>query len=166
MSIPTVTIIGTIRKAKGDNQAIQFGTGKSGKEWCSFRVLASNRVKNEDGSWGYGDSFGRKCVAFGPVAKHILTSVQEKQEVIIIGRERDTRWEDKQGVTHYESEIIVDHIGLSLRWDEFTKTGIQQQQSGFNPNYATPATNGWAAAGQSAQQMGSDPWSNANEPEF
>lgn len=160
MSTPTITIVGTILKRKGDHDIIQAGTGRSGKAYCRFRVIASDRRKQDDGSWAYGDSCARECVAFGPMAEHITASIHDKCEVIVIGRERDKQWTDQQGVTHYGQEVVVEDFGLSLRWDSYTKTGQQQQSSGFAGTARQQQT--------TAQPPASDPWSDydAQEPEF
>lgn len=160
MSTPSITIVGNVLKRKGDHDIVQYATGRSGKPYCRFRVIASDRRKNDDGSWGYGDSCARDCVAFGPMAEHIAATLTDKCEVIVIGRERDRQWQDQQGVTHYGQEVVVEDFGVSLRWDAWAKTGQPAQSSGFA---------GAARQQQTmAQPPASDPWGDfdAQEPDF
>lgn len=153
MSTPTITLVGNILRGKGDHDIIQYSTSKNGKPYCRFRVIASDRRKNDDGTWGYGDSCARDCIAFGPLAEHIAQTITEKCEVVIIGHERDKQWTDQQNIKHYSQEIVVDHLGLSLQWETYMKASQQQQSTGFVGN----------ATVQQQQAPASDPWDNAGE---
>lgn len=153
MSTPTIILVGRIVKIKKDGNLFNAGTTKNGKNYIQFRILCSNRVKNPDGSWGYGASCSRTCEAWNDLATHIQNSIKEGDEYIVIGNESDDRFEDSSGVTHYTQKVNVREIGPSLRWGTAQLVNASQQygqrQAASAPAAAMP------------QQAGPDQWSSS-----
>lgn len=148
MSTPTIILVGRIVKIKKDGNLFNAGTTKNGKNYIQFRILCSNRVKNQDGSWGYGASCSRTCEAWNDLATHIQNSIKEGDEYIVIGNESDDRFDDSSGVTHYTQKVNVREIGPSLRWGTAQLVNASQQ-------YGQRQT---ASAPAMPQQAGPDPW--------
>lgn len=151
MSTPTIILVGRIVKIKKDGNLFNAGTTKNGKNYIQFRILCSNRVKNPDGSWGYGASCSRTCEAWNDLATHIQNSIKEGDEYIVIGNESDDRFEDSSGITHYTQKVNVREAGPSLKWGTAQLVNANQQ-AGPRQASTTPAM---------APQAGSDPWGSS-----
>lgn len=160
MSTPTITLVGRIVKIKKDGDLYRAGTTKTGKNYIQFRILCSNRVKNEDGSWGYGASCSRTCEAWGPIAANIQNSLKEGDEYIVVGTESDERFEDSSGLIHFTQKVNVREAGPSLRWGVAQLVDTNQQ---YGQRQAAPAP---AAAPAMRPQAGNDPWSGAGFDSF
>lgn len=81
---------------------LRYSSG--GKEVCSFRIGVNS---------GYGDhkeTLFIRCCCFGKVAESVAKHSSKGQCVLAIGRLRENKWTDKNGVDRVSQEIVCDSV--------------------------------------------------------
>ncbi len=104
-----------------------------------------DRSKNE---WSDGDPLFLTCTGWREMAEHIAESLTKGTRVIVTGRLRLSRWEDKEsGEKRSAYGLDVDEIGPSLR---FAQAKVQKMNrnsgkgDGFTPE--VPQDDAWSIA--------------------
>lgn len=140
MSLPTVNGVAKLL----EDPALSFTGG--GMAVCKLRLVFNNRRKDEaSGEWRDADSCFLDAVLFKDAAEKAAESYTRQSEVVVSGRLKTRSYEDKQGQRKYVTELMLDAIGASTRWDTVTI------------NRMARASNGGAQRGGSD----ADPWSTA-----
>ena len=80
-------------------------TTTTGKTVCSFNLAVDRRFKDQDGN-KVADFF--KCTAWNKTADNIVKYVHKGSQIAIQGELQTEQWE-KDGVTHYGVNIIIDN---------------------------------------------------------
>lgn len=106
MSNPTVTIIGRVGT---EPEFRSFGSSENVK----FRVITSDRRKNEDGIWEDNNTSGWNVVAWGKLAESCKNIIEKGQEVFILGSIREDSWTDKEGNNRKTIEVNASNIAVS-----------------------------------------------------
>ena len=106
MSNPVVTINGRIGtdpdfKEFGDNRAIKF------------RVITSDRRRNESGEWEDKDTSGWTVSAWNNLCDNSKKVLKKGQEVIVIGTMTEDSWTDSSGVNRKSVEIKATNIAVT-----------------------------------------------------
>jgi single-strand DNA-binding protein len=159
MSTPQIIIVGNLASDP------ETGTTQSGKSYARIAVMSSNRVKDQSGNWSDGDRSTKRCTAWNDLADHIGQSLHKGDQVIVIGHEHDTSWQDKQsGQTRYGTDVLVSEIGASLRYAVASPQRVQRGQS-QQTGYAAPGLDEKAAAAPQYRNP-ADPWQGAADPGF
>lgn len=97
---------------------IDLRTTDSGKSWCSFRIAATERIRDRDSQqWTDGTTnfFTVKC--WNRLATNVVTSLAKGMPVIVTGRLQQRRYEREVGaqtVSSYTSEIQAGTVGPDL----------------------------------------------------
>src|SRR3954465_926120 len=139
----TMTVVGN----PTDDPELRFlpnGTGM-----VKFTVASTPRVLDrESGQWKDGDPLFLNCTAFRGIAENIAESLTKGTRVIVTGRLRLSRWEDKEsGEKRSAYGLDVDEIGPSLR---FAQAKVQKMNrnngkgDGFTPD--VPPDDAWSIA--------------------
>jgi single-strand DNA-binding protein len=112
-----------------------------GAALVKFRVASTPRVfdrtKNE---YRDGDPLFLTCTAWRDLAEHVAESLAKGARVVVVGRLRQSHWEDKQtGEKRSMIQLDVDDVGPSLRWatakvQKMTRT--RTGGDGFTPTEA------------------------------
>ena len=84
---------------------------QSGMSIGKFSLATNNRVKNSEGEYVNKASWHR-CVAFGKTAEIIAQYVKKGDQLHIDGRIEYGSYENKDGVTVYTTEIIVEKFNF------------------------------------------------------
>ena len=106
MSNPTITIIGRIGT---EPEFRSFGTSENVK----FRVITSDRRKNENGIWEDNNTSGWNIIAWGKLAESCKNLIEKGQEVSILGSIREDSWTDKEGNSRKTIEVNASNIAVS-----------------------------------------------------
>lgn len=112
-------------KTYGDDH-IDLQYSKSGTAWSSFTISAWSH-KNDDDENEY---INHRCVVFGDMAEHVAESLEPGDSVIAFGRMQQNNWIGDDDETHYSNQILIDEIGVSLRWGIATPTRVERAEGG------------------------------------
>jgi single-strand DNA-binding protein len=91
----------------------------SGAAVAKFTVAHTPRVadKSNPGQYADGESTFMDCTAWRDLAEHVAESLTKGARVIVTGRLRTERWDDKAtGDKRSRIVLDVDECGPSLRW--------------------------------------------------
>lgn len=94
--------------------------------------IALDRGKDKDGN-SKGVDFP-SCVAFGKTAEAISKYSGKGLRISVVGRLQTGRYEDKNGATHYTTDVVADRIEI-IDWRERGEQMPQQSvaQEAFTP---------------------------------
>lgn len=117
------TIIGTI----GD---VELRNTSSGDSMATFSIRESGRKDKE----GNRPAFFWDCVAFGQLAENILALTEKGQRVIAHGRTDPQEWE-KDGKTYRKVALVVNDLGLEVRFglESGSGTAPQRREAASSP---------------------------------
>ena len=101
--------------------------------------VALDRGKDKDGN-SKGADFP-SCVAFGKTAEAISKYSGKGLRISVTGRLQTGKYEDKNGTTHYTTDVVADRIEI-IDWRE---RGEQIPQQSFAPQEAFTPLEGFAA---------------------
>jgi single-strand DNA-binding protein len=143
MNEPTTMIVGNLT----DDPELRFTP--SGVAMAKFRVASTPRTYDKtSGAWRDGEALFMPCTAWRDLAENVAESLTRGARVIVSGRLRQSRWEDKEtGEKRSMIQLDVDEIGPSLK---FATASVKKlSRSGGNGNGgkgAAPADEPWATA--------------------
>ena len=106
MSNPEITIVGRLA---ADPEFKSFGNGVVAK----FRVITSDRRKNEDGNWVDINTSGWNVVAWNTLAESCKNVLAKGQEVVVIGSVKEDYWSDKDGNSRKSVEVTASNIAVT-----------------------------------------------------
>jgi single-strand DNA-binding protein len=142
----TITMVGNLT-ADPELRFLENGTAM-----VKFTVASTARtLDRQSGEWKDGDPLFMACTAFRDIAEHIAESLTKGTRVIVAGRLRLSRWEDKE--THEKRSaygLDVDEIGPSLRFAQAKVTRMNRSKpaDGFTPTEVPD--DAWASAAPAA----------------
>jgi single-strand DNA-binding protein len=119
----------------------------SGTAMVKFTIASTPRtLDRQSGEWKDGDPLFMNCTAFRDIAEHIAESLTKGTRVIVTGRLRLSRWEDKEtGDKRSAYGLDVDEIGPSLRFAQAKVQKMNRSKSdGFTPD--VPQDDAWSIA--------------------
>ncbi|QTC92826.1 single-stranded DNA-binding protein [Brevundimonas goettingensis] len=90
----------------------------SGKKRASFRVLETTRFRRADGTPGERTT-GFNCICFNAATaeNYIEAYARKGSRVVLQGHVENNTWTGKDGVEHYDLQVIVADIRLKKRRD-------------------------------------------------
>src|SRR3954469_9841548 len=144
----TVTMIGNL-VADPELRFLPNGTAM-----VKFTIASTPRTLDRaSGEWKDGDPLFMNCTAFRDIAEHIAESLTKGTRVIVTGRLRLSRWEDKEsGDKRSAYGLDVDEIGPSLRFAQAKVTRMTRSGGkagdGFTPSDGPD--DAWASAAPAA----------------
>lgn len=104
-----VTIVGN---ATADSE---LRITQAGKPLATFTVAVNERIKNDDGTWGDGEPAFYRVTAWGSLAESVVENVNKGTGVIIVGRFKPRKYEDKEGAERTSLDVTADNIGITLK---------------------------------------------------
>ncbi|GIJ52484.1 single-stranded DNA-binding protein [Virgisporangium aliadipatigenens] len=138
----TITIVGNLT----DDPDMRFLP--SGAAICKITVASTPRVfDKESGEYRDGEPLFLRCTAWRQIAENIAESLKRGDRVVVTGRLKLDRWEDKTtGEKRSMMSLDLDEIGPSLR---FATAKVQKMSrtrggDGFTP--ADAPDDGWSSA--------------------
>lgn len=122
----------------------EFSTAQNGTAICKFRI-AVDRAFQKNGE-KQSDFF--QITGFGSTAEFVSKYFPKGKPILIEGRIQNNNYTDRDGVQHYQDQIIADKVSFLL--SDTTKSGNQPPaqnpqnngyQGGYNQQYVPPAQN-------------------------
>lgn len=132
----TITVVGNLT----DDPELRFLP--NGTAMVKFTTASTPRtLDRESGEWKDGEPLFLNCTGFRDIAEHIAESLTKGTRVIVTGRLKQSRWEDKEtGQKRSSYGLDVDEIGPSLRFAQAKVTRMNRSNSkagdGFIPETA------------------------------
>lgn len=140
MSLPNLSGVGRLV----EDPQLRFS--QSGTAVCSVNLAFNSRRKNAAGEWEDGDSFFVRGTAFKEMAESMAESLTRGCEVVVSGRLKLDRWEDKQtGEKRSAPSLLIDAIGPNLRYAT-ADVKKADRSGGFGGGKSAPADDPWGQA--------------------
>ena len=109
----------------------------NGTAMAKFTVASTPRVfDREKNEYRDGEPLFLTCTVWRDLAEHVAESLAKGVRVVVVGRLRLSRWEDKEsGEKRSAYGLDVDEVGPSLRFAQakVTKTSRSKGGDGFVP---------------------------------
>ena len=119
----SIAVEGRIYPRGKDESQIDLRYSAGGTAFSSFTISAWSH-KNKDTDENEYVSY--RCVAFGDLAEHIAESLEPGDTVVGFGRLQSNNWEDDEGKKRYDTQLLIDQLGASLRW---TSVAVDRTES-------------------------------------
>lgn len=103
MSVNKVILIGNLGADPESRSTNSGGTV------ASLRIATSERKKDADGEWVEHTEWHR-VVCFGRTAENVVQYKRKGDPLYIEGRLRTNKWQDKDGVDRYTTEVVADNV--------------------------------------------------------
>jgi single-strand DNA-binding protein len=142
MSLPTLSGVGRLV----EDPQLRFA--QNGTAVCSVNLAFNSRRKNAAGEWEDGDSMFVRGTAFKEMAELMAESLTRGCEVVVSGRLKLDRWEDKEGAKRSVPSLLIDAIGPNLRYASAKVSKVDRSGGGgFGGGAKTaPADDPWGSA--------------------
>ncbi|MFJ4649674.1 single-stranded DNA-binding protein [Nocardia sp. NPDC088792] len=89
----------------------------TGQTVANLTVAQNSRVYDRaSNEWRDGAAVFMRCSVWGEMADHAAASLAKGMRVHVTGRLRQRSYEDRNGVTQWMTELMVDEISVSLRF--------------------------------------------------
>jgi single-strand DNA-binding protein len=109
MALPTITAQGNLVFEP------DFQVTASGLSRCKLRIACNDRKKAQDGTWSDGDTNYFDIVLFGGVAESAADTLKKGQSILVIGKCKIVKYEDKNGVERTSVEITANEIATVVK---------------------------------------------------
>lgn len=109
MPAPTVTLEGRV---VGDVR-FQY-TGDTALPVARFRMVCIDRKRGDNGQWVDGDEFWITVSCFRQLATYVADSVNDKDQVIVVGKLTTATWFDAAGAKQSAPKVVASNVGVSL----------------------------------------------------
>lgn len=141
VSLPNLSGVGRLT----EDPQLRFAP--SGTAVCTVNLAFNSRRQNpQTREWEDGDSMFVRATAFKELAESMAESLTRGCEVVVSGRLKLDRWEDKEGNKRSAPSLLIDAIGPNLRFA--TATVNKADRSG-------------GSGGGAKQDAADDPWGQA-----
>lgn len=141
MSLPNLSGVGRLV----EDPSLRFA--QSGTAVCTVNLAFNSRRQDpHTKEWVDGDSFFVRATAFKELAESMAESLTRGCEVVVSGRLRLDRWEDKNsGEKRSAPSLLIDAIGPNLRYAT-AEVKKAERSGGFSGGKSTPADDPWGSA--------------------
>jgi single-strand DNA-binding protein len=134
-----ITIVGNLT---GDPDLCYTPTGTAR---ATFTVAATPRAYDKNsGGWRDGETLFMACTAWRELAVNVAESLTKGTRVIVSGRLRQSRWEDREtGEKRQMMQLDADEIGPSLKFAAATVKKLTRTSA--TSTGSPPPDDPWAA---------------------
>jgi single-strand DNA-binding protein len=108
MALPTITAVGNLVFEP------DFGVTANGISRCKMRI-ACNERKKQDGEWVDGDTSFFDIILWRGLADAAGDNFKKGQSILVIGKVKISKYEDKNGIEKQSVEIIADEIAAVVK---------------------------------------------------
>jgi single-strand DNA-binding protein len=109
MALPTITATGNL-VFEPDFQVTQSGVSR-----CKMRIACNERRKNQDGTWTDGETSYFDIVLWRGLADAAADTFKKGQPILVVGKCKVVKYEDKNGVERTTVEITADEIAVVVK---------------------------------------------------
>lgn len=123
-----ITVVGNLT----DDPQLSFTP--NGVAWVRFTIASTPRqLDRQSGQWRGGEPLFLRCSGWRDMAEHIAETLSKGTRVIVQGRLKQSRWEDKEtGEKRSGYELDVDEVGPSLRFAQAKVTRMSRTNTNGN----------------------------------
>ncbi|MEV0570202.1 single-stranded DNA-binding protein [Dactylosporangium sp. NPDC050588] len=119
----------------------------AGVAMARFTVASTPRVRDKDtNAYKDGEPLFLTCTAWRAVAEHLAESLTKGARVVVVGRLRQSRWEDDKGEKRSMIQLDVDEVGPSLRFATAKVVKLNRSSGGDGFTPAFDGDDAWASA--------------------
>jgi len=108
MALPTITAIGNLVFEP------DFGVTANGISRCKMRI-ACNERKKQDGEWVDGDTSYFDIIVWRGLADAAGDNFKKGQSILVVGKVKISKYEDKNGVERQSVEILADELAAVVK---------------------------------------------------
>jgi single-strand DNA-binding protein len=109
MALPTITAQGNLVFEP------DFVVTASGISRCKLRIACNERKKADNGTWSDGDTSYFDIVLWRGLAEAAADAFKKGQSILVVGKVRVSKYEDKNGVERTAVEITADEIASVVK---------------------------------------------------
>jgi single-strand DNA-binding protein len=109
MALPTITATGNLVFEP------DFQVTASGISRCKLRIACNERKKADNGTWSDGDTSYFDIVLWRGLAEAAADTFKKGQPILVVGKVRVSKYEDKNGVERTAVEITADEIAAVIK---------------------------------------------------
>jgi single-strand DNA-binding protein len=109
MALPTITATGNLVFEP------DFQVTASGISRCKLRIACNERKKADNGTWSDGDTSYFDVVLWRGLAEAVADTFKKGQPILVVGKVRVSKYEDKNGVERTAVEITADEIAAVVK---------------------------------------------------
>lgn len=111
----------------------EFSQTQGDKSVCKFRI-AVDRAYSKDGQGKQSDFF--QLVSFGKTAEFVNKFFTKGKPILVEGRIQNNNYTDKDGVQHYQDQLIADTVSFTLSDPSRQQSAPSQQNRQQIPSQA------------------------------
>ena len=108
MALPTITAVGNLVFEP------DFGVTANGISRCKMRI-ACNERKKVDGDWVDGDTSFFDIIVWRGLADAAGDNFKKGQSILVVGKVKISKYEDKNGVERQSVEILAEEIAAVVK---------------------------------------------------
>lgn len=108
MALPTITAVGNLVFEP------DFGVTANGISRCKMRI-ACNERKKQDGEWVDGDTSFFDVIVWRGLADAAGDQFKKGQTILVVGKIKITKYEDKNGIERQGVEILAEEIAAVVK---------------------------------------------------
>ena len=116
MALPTITAQGNL-VFEPDFQVTQSGISR-----CKLRIACNERRKNQDNTWSDGETSYFDIVLWRGLAEAAADQFKKGQPILVVGKVRVSKYEDKNGIERTAVEITADEIAAVVKANKAKET--------------------------------------------
>ena len=116
MALPTITAQGNLVFDP------DFTVTASGISRCKLRIACNERRKNQDNTWSDGETSFFDVVLWRGLAEAAGDVFKKGQPILVVGKVRVSKYEDKNGVERTAVEITADEIAAVVKANKAKET--------------------------------------------
>jgi single-strand DNA-binding protein len=112
---------------------------QSGTAVGKFRVVASNRKKDESGEWKDDKTLWLDVTCFDKVAENVAESLEKGDLVVVVGRIQTDEWETDDGQKRSKIVMVANSVAADLKFRT-----IKHGEGKTSRSKGAPADDPWA----------------------
>jgi single-strand DNA-binding protein len=116
MALPTITAQGNLVFDP------DFTVTASGISRCKLRIACNERRKNQDNTWSDGETSFFDVVLWRGLAEAAGDAFKKGQPILVVGKVRVSKYEDKNGLERTAVEITADEIAAVVKANKAKET--------------------------------------------
>jgi len=113
-----------------DDPVLKFT--KTNVAMANIRIAVNERLKDSaTGEWKDGDPTYLTVMAWYRLAENAADSPQRGDRVVVVGKLKERKWEDKEGKPRTSYEVSADALGVSLKFNsaQLTRSKVEKGAS-------------------------------------
>lgn len=124
----------TLSSARVTKQGVELKTSRAGKQFATFSVMNSSRVRDSQGEWGYGPTEFYRVLVTGFNAEKVADQVGAGDNVRVSGEYKYSAYTTKDGDERESREITFAEVSIPLKKSD----GGSRGGGSFDQNQSDP----------------------------